>query len=274
MKHEIKKVAIIAGAGLLPLHVYEACLEKNIPVVVVGFEGETSFEIFKEENVHKFPIHKVSKLFKFLKEQEVSHITLAGKVRRADLTRLLLDPKGAKLLAKIIKGGLSDNSILTTILKFFESEGYEVIGPDRLASKIIVEQGNLTKLKPSKTALNDIKKGVKILKSVSEHDVGQALVIQAGLVLGVEAAEGTNELMKRCGEIRQKDAEEGPVLIKICKPQQDTRVDLPCIGPKTIEIAKEYGFSGIVLEAGKTLILNHDETIKLANSSGVFICGV
>ncbi len=268
----IKKLGIIAGDGYLPRHVYDACLESKTDVVVIGLDNETDFGIFADVELHRFPVCKVSKIIKKLKEEQVSHITLAGKVRRADISRLLLDLKGAKLFAQIIKHGLADNSILQTIIRFLEKEGFEIIAPEKIAAHIVLNKGKLTRSKPSKTALADVKKGLKVLKGIADFDVGQSLVIQNGLVLGVEAAEGTDELLKRCGEIKQSG--DGPILIKISKPRQDRRVDLPCIGPETVENAYTYGFQGIAAEAGSALILDQAKTVKLANQYKIFIVGI
>lgn len=267
----IKKVGIIAGSGYLPKHVADACKKKNIPYVVIGFEDETTFDLFDEE-VLKFKVHAVSKILKKLKEEGVSHVTLAGKVKRADIARLLLDLKGAKLFAKILKAGFSDNSILGAIIQFFEKEGFAIVAPEKIANEIVLDKGVLTKKKPDKAALEDIKMGMKILNGIATFDVGQSLVIQNGLVLGVEAAEGTDELIKRCCEIKQSGA--GPILLKIAKPTQDRRVDLPCIGVETIENAHQHGMQGIAAEHGSTLVLDLQGTIKLANKYGIFIVGL
>jgi len=269
---QIKKLGIIAGDGFLPKHVFDSCKKNKIPVVVIGLENETNFALFSEKEIIRFHPHKISKIIRKLKDEGVSHISLAGKVKRADLGRLLLDLKGAKLFAKIMKGGLADNCILTTIIKFLEKEGFEVIAPEAIASDIILSKGAITKSKPNKTALEDIKKGLKVLKGIAGYDVGQALVIQNGLVLGVEAAEGTDELLRRCGEIKQEG--DGPILIKVCKPEQERRVDLPCIGLNTVENALRYGFQGIAAESGAALVLEQDKTMKLADKNKFFIQGI
>lgn len=269
---EIKKLAIISGYGHLPKHVYDAAKSKKIDTVVITLEEEADKKVFAGIEHYPFPVYKVSKIIKKLKELEVSHVTFAGKVRRTEMSRLLVDIKGAKLFAKIVAAGLADNSILQTILKFFEDEGFKVIAPEKIAMNIVLPKGAFGKIKPSKTALDDIKKGTKVLKGVADFDVGQSLVIQNGLVLGVEAAEGTDELLRRCGEIRQEGDQ--PILIKICKPNQDKRVDLPCIGKMTVENAHKYGIRGIVCEAGVTLVLEQEETLKLANKYKIFIYGI
>jgi DUF1009 family protein len=270
--HEVKKLAIIAGSGYLPKHVYDACLDKGVEVILIGLEKETSFDLFKNIKYKKFPIYSISKIVKYMHEQGATHVTLAGKVVRTDIARLLLDIKGAKLFAMIIKNGLNDNAILKTIIQFIEKESFTIIPPEVIATDIVLQKGNITKVKIPTHSLDDIKNGTKILKGIANFDVGQSLIIQNGLVLGVEAAEGTDELIKRCGEIKQKEGEP-PILIKISKPKQDRRVDLPCIGPSTVENAHQYGIKGIVAEAGSTLILDQKNTIKIANKLGVFIYG-
>ena len=268
---KIEKLGIIAGDGFLPKHVADAAKKKKVPFTVICLEDETDMSNFKGIDHKVFQIHRVSKIISHLKDQGVTHVTLAGKVKRADISRLLLDLKGAKLFTMIVKNGLADNSILQTILDFVESQGFEIIAPEKIADEIILPKGNLAKAKPSKQALDDIKTGIKTIKGVASFDVGQALIIQNGLVLGVEAAEGTDELLRRCGEIKQEG--EGPVLIKIVKPNQDKRVDMPCIGSKTIENAAKYGITGIAAEAGSTLILDLKSTIALANKNNIFIHG-
>jgi hypothetical protein len=272
--NKISKLGILAGAGNLPKHVADACKEKSISYCVIGLDDEIDAHLFEgEKNLHKFKIHSVSKIIAKLKEEGVTHVTLTGRVKRADLARLLLDIKGAKLLALILKNGIADNAILTTIMKFIEKEGFKIVAPESIASDIIVQKGSLTKVKPDESAIQDINQGLKVLKGIASFDVGQSLVIQGGLTLGVEAAEGTDELIKRCGEVKQV-VDVAPILIKVAKPNQDRRVDLPCVGPQTIELAFKYGIRGIAVDAGSTLLIEPEETIKLANKYKIFIVGI
>ncbi len=269
---KIQKVGIIAGAGTLPRHVYDACIKKGIECVVVGLEGQTSSTLFKGISYETIPVYNISKILRLLQMEGATHIVLAGRVERAHLSRLLLDLKGAVLLAKIMKNGLNDNAVLSTVIKFLEKEGFTIIPPEMIARDIVIRKGVLTRTEPDKSAVEDIKKGTKILRNIAALDVGQALVIQSGLVLGVEAAEGTDELIKRCGRIQQKD-EPGAILVKISKPNQDRRVDLPCVGNITINQLKEYGMRGAAVEADSTLLLDGADTIKTADENNIFLIG-
>jgi DUF1009 family protein len=274
VKKGIKKLAILAGAGSLPKHVAEACQKHGIEYVVIGFDGEVEAKKFESDpNFFVFKVYALTKIINHLKELGVTHVTMAGKVRRTDLSKLFLDLKGAKLLASIMRGGFADNAVLSAIIKFVEKEGFKVLAPETIATDIVLSKGCVTKVKPDVSAMSDIKQGIKILKGIAGFDVGQALVIQGGLVLGVEAAEGTDALIRRCGMVAQ-GSDVMPTLIKISKPEQDKRVDLPCIGQETIRNAHASGLRGIAAEAGLTLILDQSETVKLANEYKMFIMGI
>ncbi|MBS0236503.1 MAG: UDP-2,3-diacylglucosamine diphosphatase LpxI [Proteobacteria bacterium] len=272
-KEEIGRVGIIAGAGALPRHVYDACLKQGLDVFVIGLDEHVSYDLFEDVDYESLAVHNVSKILGKLHNAGVTHVVLAGRVERANLSRLLLDIKGVVLLAKIMKNGLNDNALLSTVVSFLEQEGFIIVPPEAIAKDIVVQKGVLTRKQPDKAAMSDIKTGLKTLRNIAALDVGQALVIQSGLVLGVEAAEGTDELVRRCGLIQQKD-EHGPILIKIAKPHQDRRVDLPCIGAVTIAEMKKYGLVGIAVEAGSSLMLDGNETIKVADENEIFIVGI
>ncbi len=271
--HCIDKIALIAGSGSLPRQVYDACVLHGIECEVIGLDASTSEELFHDVKHSVYQPHAVSKIINKIRLLGIKHVVFAGKVNRQNISKLLLDSKGAKLFAMILRKGLNDNSVLQTIIKFFEHEGFIVLAPEQIATEIVVSRGNITKVDIDKEAKDDIYKGFNILKGIAHFDVGQAIVIQNGLVLGVEAAEGTDDLIKRSGEIQQKN-EKGAILIKACKPEQDRRIDLPCIGKHTIQYLADAGLRGVALEAGTSLILNPQETIESANEKGIFIYGI
>ncbi len=274
----IEKVAVIAGQGRLPRHVVDGCLEQGIKCDVIGIKNQFDPELFSNiDKVDIYPIQltAISKIITKIKALNIKHVVLAGKVNRVAMTKLLLDIKGLKLFSMLLKAGgnINDDSILRTIVLFLESEGFEVIAPEAIARSIVIQPGTLTQSTPDSHSLAEISKGAKILEAIAKFDIGQSLVIQNGLVLGVEAAEGTDALIDRCGLLKQ-EGEDGCILIKISKPDQERRVDLPCIGPETIERLKQYKFKGIAVQSGSTLILNKEETIKIADAAGLFICTI
>jgi DUF1009 family protein len=147
-----------------------------------------------------------------------------------------------------------------------------VVGIHEVMPDLLVKEGLLTKHKPDKQALADIKRGAEVAFELGCLDVGQSVIVQQGLVLGVEGIEGTDELIKRCGTYQRKG--DGGVLVKLRKPQQDMRIDLPTIGTRTIENLHAAGMRGIAVHAGNALIVNEPEVIALANKYGMFIKGI
>jgi len=273
-KGDYKKIAIVAGEGLLPRQIYDACVKRGVECCVVGLLGFINPEIFYGVNYKVFSTHKINKILKYLNDLGIKHLVLAGGVRRKGMSKLFMDTKGAKLFARILRYGFSDNAALLSIIKFFEKEGFTIIPPEEIAPEIIMQRGNITdSVVINDAAMDDVRQGVKILRGIAQFDAGQSLVIQRGLILGVEASEGTDALIKRCGEIKQ-DISQKPILIKIAKAKQDKRVNLPYVGPRTIECMDKHGFGGIVLESNLTFVLNKAQTTYQANKKGIFIYGL
>ena len=174
--------------------------------------------------------------------------------------------------AKIGLKALGDDGILRALVKEIEAEKMKVIGIHEVMPQLLVQEGCLTKAKPDKQALSDIARGTEVALCLGELDVGQSVVVQQGLVLGMEGIEGTDELIKRSGNYRRKG--DGGVLVKLRKPNQDMRIDLPTIGVKTIENAHESGLRGVAVHAGNALIVDEKEVIKLANKYKMFVIGI
>lgn len=268
----LDKIAIIAGQGLLPKKVLDSAKKKGISYELIALDGEIDLKYFQDlEQYHIFKPYHISKIINKLRELDVKNVVLAGKVSRKGIAKLIFDKKGLELFNSIMKRGLNDNSVLSLVVNFLEENGFNVIAPEEIADELIVKKGALTNIIPSQTILSDIKKGKLILRDIAKFDIGQALIINNNLVLGVEAAEGTDLLIKRCGQFNQENK---GVLVKICKPNQEKRVDLPCLGINTIQNLHDNGFSGIAIESNNSVILSPDETIKLANKLGVFIYGI
>ena len=141
-----------------------------------------------------------------------------------------------------------------------------------MGDKLLAKNGIIGNIAPDQGDLEDIESGASVIKMLGSLDIGQALIIENRYILAVEAAEGTDELIRRTKSLK-KDAERSAVLIKAAKPKQSTKIDLPTIGPKTIELAHESGLSGIAISSGSTIILEKESTIKLANEFGIFIYG-
>ena len=265
-------IAIIAGQGLLPKLIYDECIKKRIKVIIIGLKGEFNEQIFEKVEYTVLEAYNISKIFSHLRINNVTKIVIAGRVSRSNIHKLIYDQLGFKILTKIIRNGLNDNNIHSIIIKFIEENGFQIISPDKIVNKMIAPKGNITNVKIDKDQIIDIKKGVKILKKIVVSDIGQGLIIHKGLVIGVEAVEGTNELIKRCANYL--DNISSGILIKLCKTHQDIKLDLPCIGPDTIKNIAKFAYSGIVLEAQRSIIISNKKSIDLANKNKIFIYGV
>jgi DUF1009 family protein len=185
------------------------------------------------------------------------------------------DLKGMILLAKLLKSKVfGDDTILQTVAKFAEQEGFEIIPVDKMLSDIKIIVGLNTKNDSlNRGYLDDIELGVRTLRHTSDLDMGQAVVIQNGIIIGIECIEGTQKLIERCGSLKY-DTSRKPILVKAKKLNQTRKIDLPAVGVDTVNQVKNAGFAGIVLDSDGVLVINKEEVLKLANELGVFIYGV
>jgi len=267
------KLGILAGGGPLPARIVEACLATGRDVFVIAFENETDPKTCEGVPHLWVPLGKVGKTISRLKLEGCSEVVLAGPVRRPSFSKLKPDMRAIKLLGKIRKAaGQGDDAILSILVEELESENFRVVGADDLLCDVAAPEGNLTENTPNKINNQDIALGVRVARALGALDVGQAVVVQDGVVLGVEAIEGTDALLRRCAKVKRE--EQGGVLVKLKKPQQERRADLPTIGADTVRLACEIRLSGIALEEGQSLILDRSEVVAEANRLGLFVIGI
>ncbi|MBQ8481081.1 MAG: UDP-2,3-diacylglucosamine diphosphatase LpxI [Alphaproteobacteria bacterium] len=273
MDTKTNKLGIIAGGGILPQTLINHCLQNNRDFFVLAIENNADRAIFTPDIPHKWiRIGQAGTGFKILHEQNVQEIVMIGTIRRPTLADLMPDLRTAAFFAKIGLKSVGDDGILRALIKEIESENMRVVGIHEVMPDLLVKSGNLTKKKPDKQALADIKRGIEVALELGKLDVGQAVIVQQGLVLGVEGIEGTDKLIERCGSYQRKGV--GGVLIKLRKPQQDMRIDLPTIGAKTVENLHSSGMRGIAVHAGNALIADEKSVIELADKYNMFICGI
>lgn len=268
----LPKLGIIAGAGEIPAHLIETCRAEGRDFFVLAFKGHAEPEIIGDAPCAWVRLGAAGTGFKILHEQKVKDIVMIGGIRRPSLADLKPDWRAAKFFAKVGYKLLGDNNLLSAVVKEFESEGFNVIGVDEILKNLLAEKGIYGKFKPDEQAEKDISHGIKIAKGIGALDIGQAVVIQEGIVLGVEAVEGTDALLKRAGELKRKGL--GGVLVKVKKPEQERRVDLPTIGVSTIKNAAAAGLRGIAIEANNALVVNKKAITECADSLGLFVVGI
>lgn len=266
-------LGLIAGKGLLPLTIIQTCLEQGRSVVVIWIDQGDPIPEILSQTVHQIVnIAAVGKTIKFLKKHHVSQLVFAGSIHRPSWTSLRPDAGGLKLLSQLKNlKQQGDNSLLSLIIRFFETQDFSVIGVQHIVPELLISAGTHTKCLPTAEVSDDINKGKHIIQLLSDEDIGQSIVLQQGVVLGIEAIEGTDKLIERCGTYTLKGSK--PILIKRKKKNQDARIDLPTIGLNTVEQCFKSGFQGIAVEAGQTLILDKDAVIKALNHYGMFLIG-
>jgi DUF1009 family protein len=271
-------LGIIAGGGELPAAIAESARAAGRDVFVFALHG-----MAQAQDINPFPhewgsLGEVGKGMKVLRDAGVTEVTLAGKVARPEWNAIKLDAKGALALPKVVAAAMKgDDALLRVMVELFEKEGFRVIGTAEAAPDLVMPKGKLGRHAPTKAQENDIAVGVKAARALGALDIGQAVAVCEGLVLAVEAAEGTDAMIGRIASlptaVRGTPANRRGVLVKTPKPKQERRVDLPVIGVHTIEIAAEAGLAGVAVEAGAALLMHRARTIETADRLGLFILG-
>jgi DUF1009 family protein len=268
------RLTVLAGAGPLPGDIVAACRRTGREVFVVALKGITDPEALGAAPHEWVHLGAVERTIALLHEQRAEEVVFAGPVKRPSLTSLRLDGRALKLMAKMAGNGEAsgDDKLLSLIVRELESEGFRVVGIDSILPDILAPLGPLGAMRPDDAAQADIAVGCRVARTVGSLDIGQAVVIQQGMVLGVEAIEGTDALLARCGDLRREGP--GGVLVKLKKPGQEARVDLPAIGATTVQGAHAAGLVGIAIEAGGALVIDLPAVVAAADEAGLFVIGV
>lgn len=266
------KIAIVAGGGDLPAQLIRACERADRDVYVLALKDQADPDALPAEPDAWIRMGNAGKGIKLMREAAVEEIVLAGRVRRPSLVELRPDRWTAKAVAKIgWSSFIGDDKTLKAVIRTLENEGFRVVAPESLLDSLVATAGPYGGETPDEQAQADIDHGLAVLRALGAMDVGQAVIVQQGYVLGVEAAEGTDRLIARCAELKREGP--GGVLVKACKPDQERRVDMPTIGPRTVEMAFETGLRGIAIEAGSALVLDPTGVQESADRLGVFVVG-
>lgn len=271
--NNIQKIGIIAGGGSLPDFMVSHCQDQGIPFHVITFKGQPIPEKLEgyKQKVTEIALGQVGKVVDTFKSKQITHIVMAGHLEKPSLFDLRFDMQGLKLMNSIRR--LHDNEILTTICHFLENEDFQILGAHELAPELLMSHGLLGKIKPTEKNKHDIEIGIEVLEHLSALDIGQAVIVKDSVVLGVEAVEGTAELIERCASLRGSK-NKGGVLVKAAKKGQSLKVDMPTIGDKTIEQLVKHKFEGMAVLSGKALLIDEKNTVRVANKNGLFVCGV
>lgn len=261
-----KVIGLIAGNRQFPFLFAKAARDQGFKIIAAGVVGDTSpLLYFLVDKFQYFKVGELSRLFQFFKQHGVSDVIMAGQVNPDHLfdPNLKLDDEFAAI-AQALKDRRTD-TIFGAVADRLSKEGMTLLDSTFLLKKYLASKGTLTKRAPSSQELQDIDFGFTIAKLMGGIDIGQTVVVKEKAIVAIEAMEGTDRAILRGGEI----AREGAVVIKTSKPKQDNRFDIPVIGPKTILTMARVKAACLCIEAGHTLIIDQEKTIKLANQHGI-----
>ena len=268
MSSPLQTLGLIAGNGKFPILLAQKAKSKNIKIIAAAIKGDASFLLrpFVEKIFWVGP-GELQKLFDYFKEQRVDKVIMAGQVNPENLfdRNLKLDLEFQKLFSAL-KDRKAD-TIFGAVADKLKSEGLELIDSTFLLTEYLAPKGTLTRRGPTLSELEDIEFGKTIARTIGALDIGQTVVIKEKAILAVEAMEGTDRTIIRGGKI----AGSGAVVVKTAKPGQDNRFDIPVIGPRTIQSMIKAKASCIAVEAGKTLLIDRELCVKLANKAGICI---
>ncbi|MBI4064508.1 MAG: UDP-2,3-diacylglucosamine diphosphatase LpxI [Elusimicrobia bacterium] len=275
-------LGLVAGAGSFPLLLAQKAKARGVKTVAVGFEGITSGDLTAYCDAYQ-PIRlgELSRMLGFFRREGVQGVILAGTVdhahalRARDKLRLLADPRALKMVLGVKER--KAQPLLLALIAEIEQEGMRVLPSFSYIEEELLKPGPLGSIRPSEENLRDIRTGFVIAKELARQDVGLTCCVRHGAVLAVEAMEGTNACIRRAGAILRErlgaDSKGGFVVVKVARPKQDPRFDLPVLGPQTIGVLHEAGATLIAAEASWTLLLERQSLIETANSRQIGVFG-
>ncbi len=272
-------LAVICGGGSLPIEVARAAQRQGRRVVLLGLRGSADPEALSEFHHHWIGIGQFGRICRYARAEGCRDVVMIGSLVRPSLRGVRLDFFTLRLLPRIIRAFQSgDDHLLSSIARLIEEQGFRVLGAHEVAPEILMPLGAMGHRQPTQSDWSDIQRGLALLRATGPFDIGQAAVISDNRVLALEAAEGTDPMLERLAELRRNGrihARDGVgVLVKAPKPDQDRRVDLPSIGPRTVEGVKHAGLAGIAVVAGSTIVAETGRIVAAADNANVFVVGV
>lgn len=272
-------VGVIAGGGAMPFAVADSLKARGLDPVLFALKGACDPASAERFRHHWITVGQLGRTMKLLRAESCKDVIFIGTLVRPALSEIRLDWGTLRVIRRIwaaFRGG--DDHLLSGVGRIFEQQGFRLLGLKEVAPDLLMPQGCVTRKMPDKDASADIARGRELLAALGPFDVGQAVVVIDGHVVGVEGIEGTDELLRRIADLRARGrvraAAGRGVLVKAPKDGQDLRYDLPAIGPRTVEGAAAAGLSGVAVVAGNTVVAEAQAMIEAADKAGLFVTGL
>lgn len=269
---EAEAIGLIAGNGRFPFLVLEEAKRRSVPVVTIAIEDETEPAIQElAANLHWIGLGEVGRCVRILKDAGIHRALMAGQVKHKKIFGLL---RPDWLLLKVLSRLKTRNpdAILKAVAEVLSEEGIDLMDSTSFLTSLIASSGTIGRRSPTRAEKQDIRFGFGMAKELSRLDIGQTVVVKDRAVVAAEAMEGTDETIRRAGTI-VSSAPAGLTVVKVARPHQDMRFDVPVVGPSTIDSMVTAGALVLALEAGKTLLLERDELIRRADEAAIAVVG-
>ena len=267
---DIKRIGLITGNGKFPLFICQAAKEQNVDIIVIAVKDEVDSDLSKYANkIYLIELGQGKKLIEILRKEGLKYVIMAGKIKKTTIFKqtFKMDEEVRNVLKNVIDR--RDNTILKAIADRLKEEDIQLLDSTTFLQSLMAKRGIYTKRKPALLQREDIDFGFKIAKAIGGLDIGQAVIVKDKAVIAVEAIEGTDEAIIRAGKLNT-----GCVVVKVSKPDQDMRFDVPTVGLNTIESMKKANACVLAIEAGETLVLEKEKMIKEADQAGICIVAV
>jgi DUF1009 family protein len=274
---QARHIGLIAGGRDLPLHVAKSVEQSGERLTVIELDPDCPAGRFV--GAKRIPLVKFGKILKTLEKSGVTHVCLAGLVGRPDFSSFKPDLSAMRYLPGTLKAAKEgDDALMRHVMGILEARGFEIIPAQTLCEALLLKPGSLGLHSIGVAQRADAQRAMEVAELIGQKDIGQGAVVAHGVVLAVEAQEGTDAMLVRVAQLptalRGDALLRAGVLAKRLKPGQDRRVDLPVIGPKTVELAAAAGLAGIIADAGEAFVIDRAETIRLADEYGLFVVGL
>ena len=265
-----QKQGLIAGDGQLPVKMAQQAKENGFEIVCISLSDDNYRDLKKYcSKVYSCAPGEPLKIEKILQEEEIKQLTFLGKVSKSILVkRPKFDKKAIEFFKKAVR--LNDDKVMLMIIEELEKIGVTVLDQTIFIKNLMIPSGVLGKVQPTKEQIDDVNYGYEIAKEIGKLDIGQSVIIKDKMIMAVEAIEGTDKCIVRGCKLAKKDA----VIVKVAKPKQDKRFDIPAIGLKTLKTMQKCKAKLIAVEAGETIIVDQEKTIQYADKHGIVIMAI